>query len=132
MQYRPTYTSNQTNLSGFQDFQMGSVFSLGSIIFGASRILQPSSAHSLVPLRKLATVVKEIYLQLREMAEERYEEFSETLKSVTTRANQWDTDTQNVVRMLHSARDSQVRLTLYICISGLYNINMIIDIGGEV
>ena len=58
----------------------------------------------------LADLAKSELEPFKKQAEEQFEELSALVKDTTIQISQWDVDTEANVRIIHQARDMQVKL----------------------
>ena len=58
----------------------------------------------------LADLAKSKLEPFKKQAEEQFEELSALVKDTTMQISQWDVDTEANVRIIHQARDMQVKL----------------------
>ena len=71
--------------------------------------LTVSGDHKLMAVEDLADLAKSKLEPFKKQAEEQFEELSALVKDTTIQISQWDVDTEANVRIIHQARDMQVK-----------------------
>lgn len=74
-----------------------------------SSILPVTGDHRLIAVEDLADLAKSKLEPFKKQAEEKFEELSALVKETTIQVSQWDVDTETSVRIIHQARDNQVK-----------------------
>lgn len=69
-----------------------------------------SGDHKLIAVEDLADLARSKLEPFRKQAEEKFEELSAIFKETTIQISQWDVDTESYVKIIHKARDEQVKL----------------------
>ena len=70
----------------------------------------PGRPHNLMSLEELSELVKDSVEPLKQKAEQRLDELSVLMKETTQTLNQWDTETDETITLIHNTRDEHVGL----------------------